>query len=153
MDWNSTSEDDNRRMLKRIVAVLFALAGLAERLTGLPRPLRGFVLLILGSAETVARDFVLETTHHHHGVTAPLPACFGALQTGDSPADALRLAQSFRVLAVLLASLAGRGCRPGNPSSPAARAPIVCLLAAMSHELRQLLPATAELAVERRDSS
>ena len=48
MDWNSAIEDDNRQMLKRIVAVLFALAGLAERLTGLPRPVRALVLRILG---------------------------------------------------------------------------------------------------------
>ena len=39
MDWNLAIED-NRRMLKRIVALLFALAGLAERLAGLPRPVR-----------------------------------------------------------------------------------------------------------------
>ena len=60
MDWNSAIED-NRRMLKRIVALLFALAGLAERLSGLPRPIRAFVLRILRSAEAVARDFVIET--------------------------------------------------------------------------------------------
>ena len=39
MDWNSAIED-NRRMLKRIVALLFALAGLAERLIVVPRPVR-----------------------------------------------------------------------------------------------------------------
>ena len=60
MDWNSAMED-NRRMLKRIVALLFALAGLAERLAGLPRPVRACVLRILRSAEAVARDFVFET--------------------------------------------------------------------------------------------
>ena len=64
MDWNSASED-NRQMLKRIVALLFALAGLAERLSSLPRPVRAFVLRILGSAETVARDFVFETLDHN----------------------------------------------------------------------------------------
>ena len=46
MNWNSAMED-NRRMLKRIVALLFALAGLAERLAGLPRPVRALVLRIL----------------------------------------------------------------------------------------------------------
>ena len=48
MDWNSAIEND-RQMLKRIVALLFALAGLAERLCGLPRPVRALVLLILAS--------------------------------------------------------------------------------------------------------
>ena len=154
MDWNSASEDD-RQMLRRIVALLFALAVLAERLTGLPRPVRALVLGILGSAEAVACDFVLETTQHH-GVSAALPACchIPALQGGDSPADAMRLAQSFRVLAVLLDWLAERNCEAGQRFiAPAARALIARLLAAMRRERRQLFPVTAQLAVERRDSS
>ena len=152
MDWNSVSED-NRRMLKRIVALLFALASLAERLTGLPRPLRAFVLRILRSAEAVARDFVLETKQDY-GVPGSLPACFGALQGGDSPADAVRLAQSLRVLAVLLDRLAeGDLVRRKRPATPAAYTIIARLLAGMCLERRQLSPATAELAVERRDSS
>ena len=154
MDWNSAIED-NRRMLKRIVALLFALAGLAERLAGLPRPVRGFVLRILGSAEAVARDFVFETAWDH-GVPAPVTAHFGisALQGGDSPADALRLAQSFRVLAVLLDRLAECSFGGGDRCIvPAACAMLARLLAAMSLERRQLFPSTAQLAVERRDSS
>ena len=151
MDWNSAIEDDNRRTLKRIVALLFALAGLAERLSNLPRPVRAFVLRILGPAETVAREFLFETTQGS-GVPAPLPACFNALQGGDSPADAMRLAQSFRVLAVLLDSLTdsnfGRSNRCIVPCAMMAR-----LLAAMSFGRRRLFPATVPLAVERRDSS
>ena len=147
MDWNSAIED-NRRMLKRIVALLFALAGLAERLTGLPRPVRGFVLRILGAAETVARDFVLETTQDH---AAPLPASFGALQVGNTPADAMRLAQSFRVLAVMLDSLAERNSGSERCTAPGAM--MAGLLTAMSLERMQFFPATAQLAVERRDSS
>ena len=45
-----------------------------------------------------------------------------ALQSGDSPADAMRLAQSFRVLAVLLDRLADRNCGRGKrfiaPAAP-----------------------------------
>ena len=154
MDWNSTMED-NRRMLKRIVALLFALAGLAERLSGLPRPVRVFVLRILSSAETVARDFVLETTREQ-GVSAPLLACFHmpALHGGDSPADALRLAQSFRVLAVLLDWLVERNCGGSKRFiAPAARTMIARLLPAKRFERPRLFPAPARLAVERRDSS
>ena len=148
MDWNSAIED-NRRMLKRIVALLFALAGLAERLSGLPRPVRAFVLRILRSAEAVARDFVLETTQDH-GVPAPLPAFLDALQGGDSPADAMRLAQSFRVLAVLLDWLADRN--PGRGKCCIAPGAMMARLQACA-ERRQLFPAAAQLAVERRDSS
>ena len=149
MDWNSAIEDD-RRMLKRIVVLLFALAGLAERLAGLPRPVRAFVLRILKSAETVARDFVLETTRDH-GASAHSPACPGPLQTGDSPADAIRLAQSFRLLAVLLDRAAKRHCGSKHCIAPGAM--IVGLLAAMRFGRRQPFPAMAQLAVERRDSS
>ena len=147
MDWNSAIED-NRQMLKRIVALLFALAGLAERLSGLPRPVRACVLRILRPAEAVARDFVLETTRDH---AAPLPACFDALQGGDSPADAMRLAQSFRVLAVLLNCLAERNS--GSKRCIAPGAMIARLLATVVIERSQLFPAAAQLAVERRDSS
>ena len=72
-DWNWAIEDDNRRMFKRIVALLFALAGLAERLIGVPRPVRAFVLRILRSAEAVARDFVLETAQEDRSASF-LPA-------------------------------------------------------------------------------
>ena len=66
----------------------------------------------------------------------------------------MRLAQSFRVLAVLLDSLADLDCGGGKRFiAPAARAMIARLLAAMSRERRQLFPATSLLAVERRDSS
>ena len=143
MNWNSAMEDD-RRMLRRIVAVLFALAGLAERLAGLPRPVRAVVLRILRSAEAVARDFVFETTQDD--------GASDSLQGGDSPADAMRLAQSFRVLAVLLDRAAEHNCgRSKRCIAPGAM--IARLLAATSLERRQLFPATARLAVERRDSS
>ena len=153
MDWNSAIEDDNRRMLKRIVALLFALAALAERLAGLPRPVRGFVLRILGSAETVARDFVFETTGDH-GVPAPLPAYFPipALQNWDSPADALRLAQSFRILAVLLDGLADHNCGSKRYIATAACSMMARLLAEISSGGGGFC-ATTQLAVERRDSS
>ena len=148
MDWNSAI-DDNRRMLRRIVALLFALAGLAERLTSLPRPVRAFVLRILRPAEAVARDFVLETTGGH---AARLPACLDALKGGDSPADAMRLAQSFRLLAVLLEWLAERTSGRGKRCT-ALGVMIARWLAPKSLEWKQFFAPTAQLAVERRDSS
>ena len=148
MDWNSAIED-NRRMLRRIVALLFALAGLAERLSDLPRPVRAFVLLILRPAEAVAHDFVFGTLDH--GDAAPLPAFLDALHDGDSPADAMRLARSLRVLAVLLDRMAERNS--GSERCIAPGAMIARLLAALSLEPRQLFAATPQLLVERRDSS
>ena len=151
MDWNLAIED-NRRMLKRIVALLFALAGLAERLIGLPRPVRAFVLRILRHAEAVARDFVLETTGEH-GVPVPLPAYFGTLQGDDSPADAMRIAQSFRLLAVLLDRLADPNSGSERCIARAACTMLTGLLAAMSFGQRLPFPVAAPLAVERLDSS
>ena len=135
-------------MLRRIVALLFALAGLAERLAGLPRPVRACVLLILRSAEAVARDFVLDTQDH----ATPHPACLDALHGGDSPADAMRLARSFRALAVLLTGWPSAVPDAHTPYHPG-RTMIARLLAAISLARRQLFPVTAQLAVERRDSS
>ncbi len=149
MDWNSAMEE-NRRMLKRIVVVLFAFAGLAERLCGLPGPVRGFVLRILRSAETIARDFVLATSDDQD---TPLPAflVIPALQGGDSRADAMRLARSFRALAVLLDRLAdgniGRR-RRGVTQAAGLLATLAGLPAATRFERKQLC-----FAVERRDSS
>ena len=95
-------------MLKRIVALLFAFAGLAERLCGPPMPTRGFVLRILRHAEVVAREFVFEIAADRR-VPVSLPASLAtpAPQGGGSPADVLHLARSFRFLARLLNRLAG----------------------------------------------
>ena len=63
----------------------------------------------------------------------------------------MRLARSFRLLAVLLDWLA-RNSGPADAVSPR-RALMARLLAGISLEPRQLFPATAQLVVERRDSS
>ena len=90
MDWNLAMEEE-RRVLERIVALLFAFAELAERLCGSSRPVRGFVLLILRYAEAIARDFVLETAVEH-GAPPPVSLVLPLRHGGDSPADAARLA-------------------------------------------------------------
>ena len=97
-------------MLKRIVAVLFALAGLAERLTGLPRPVRAFVLLILRPAEAVARRFRLRDT----GLLTrriPFPPRFTAATVLPMRCG---LRKASGVLAVLLDSLAERNSGRGK---------------------------------------
>lgn len=112
MDWNAEFEA-RRDMLMRIIALLYSLADLAERAALAPVVNRRETLGVLrrggacawqlaagsrysGSysiqdekAETFSSAFVDE------GVDAP----------GDSPADAIRLAMSFRSVALLLAKL------------------------------------------------
>lgn len=87
MDWKLAMEAE-RAALKRIVALLFALADLAELAACRSQAVRGFVLWILRPAEAVARNLVT-------GTPTPVPL----FRVGDSPADARRLAEDFRDLA------------------------------------------------------
>lgn len=87
MDWKVAIEAE-RAALKRIVALLFALADLAELAGSRSQAVRGFVLWILLPAEVVARDLVT-------GAPAPVPFS----HAGNSAADAMRLAANFRDLA------------------------------------------------------
>jgi hypothetical protein len=91
MDWNEAMEQE-RAALMRIVALLCALAGLAECAATRSPAMRGFVLWILRRAEAAARDFV---TGGQDGQNASLPV----VQAGGRPADAMRLAASLRQLA------------------------------------------------------
>ena len=93
MDWTQAVEAE-RAALKRIIALLLALADLAERAGGRSRPVRSFVLWVLRHAETLARDRITSTP-------TPIRLC----RTG-SPDDAMRLAQDFRDLACELGSQA-----------------------------------------------
>ena len=112
---------DDRR-LRRIIAMLVALAVLAERAATRSLPVRWLVLCLLRHAEAVTRDHVAETTgwgwsdlEVAFGIDAP-EAGFDAGQgvgngfadegilTGASngPADALALAWRLRMLAAVL---------------------------------------------------
>ena len=102
MDWKRACEEE-RAALKRIVALLFALAGLAELACHRSPAVLGFVLWLLRHAEAVAWDFVGD-------VPGMPPMQIG--QSGDRPVDAMRLAARFRALARELdrqARLAFRG--------------------------------------------
>lgn len=84
-----------RAVLERIVALLLALAGMAEYACALPAPARIRLLAILGFGEEAARDLVVALTP---GATADDPA--------SPPAGhADGLAARFRVLALVLATL------------------------------------------------
>ena len=86
-------------MLNRIVALLFALADLAERAGGRSAAIRVLVLLMLRPAEAMARRLVMD----FYGDTDIAPLL--QLQDGDGPTAAIRLALSFRMLAMALAAL------------------------------------------------
>lgn len=97
--------DEN--LLRRIAALLLALADLADRAGSMSLPVRILVFAILRHAETIAWTFVLETV-----ATATAPRrCLQAGQLNPpgahieghpGPADLSRLALSLRALALIL---------------------------------------------------
>jgi hypothetical protein len=104
--------DWNRDVLERIVALLFALANLADLAAGAPFLRRQQVLGILSTGEVEARAFVM-------GVA------FGATispDVPDSPGDAARLAASFRALALALCALLARSRQSALPGAAGPRA-------------------------------
>ena len=96
-----------RAVLKQIMAILFALADLAECASGRSDRVRRLVLWFLYPAEAAARDFIAGAADDPD-----------APQEGDSPADAMRLARSFRALAMAL----GYMLQTAVPATPALRA-------------------------------
>ena len=94
MDWNSDKEN-NGQALMRIVALLSGFAMLAERVAGQSAPVRLLVILILRSAESVAREFVTGQPDALHSTYPPG-------RVSDDTAEATRLARSFRALASAL---------------------------------------------------
>jgi len=157
MDWNGTRKD-NRRALKRIVAVLFALASLADRASTRHGLLRGCVLWILRSAETIARDFVMDMALDQGALPLPAVLLIPALHGGDAPADAMRLAESFRALAVQLDRLVDGN--PGRSEMGIARIHMLLAASVVGRHLpagtrsgRRQLRLAPQFAGERRDSS
>lgn len=98
MDWNSKQD---RQALKRIVALLFAFAALAELASSKPRALRAAVLWLLRPAEALGRDFVFRMVGDWGGsIVRPVQA-----SSLDEPDHFIRLARSFQALAELLGDL------------------------------------------------
>lgn len=98
----------DKRALRRIVALLVALADIADRADSLHFPLRVIVLAILRHAEAVAWAFAFGATsvpsargRSHEPIDATPP---DVLLAGDhGPAEAARLSVSLRVLALRIA--------------------------------------------------
>jgi hypothetical protein len=111
MNWNQAMKEE-RAALMRIVALLRALAGLAELAGSRSPAVRGFVLWILRRAEAAAQDFV---AGGQDTPMAPMPV----EPPGARPADALRLAINLRRLARQLecqARLVLGLCRERSPT-------------------------------------
>lgn len=100
MDWTEDGEGTRGRLM-RIVALLLALATLAERAGRAPLAVRVLVMGFLRLAEGVAWNFITG------GRALPGPA-----SESDDTASAMRLAGRFRALAIALAAFADRfsGC-------------------------------------------
>lgn len=111
MEWQRAWREE-RAALMRLVALLHALAGLAERAAGRSAAIRGIVLWLLRRAEPIARDYVCgEEDMPACGdddmppATGPWPAA--PCPVGNRPEDALHLAETFRALAWLLEAQIG----------------------------------------------
>lgn len=105
----------NGQQLHRLAALLSALADLAERAAGRSPTVCWLVILLIGPAEAVARDYVDQIAPG--AALAPAP-----VRPLDGAAEALRLAWIFRLLAVTLAALANE-CLALLPAAPANRRP------------------------------
>ena len=161
MNWHAAMEDE-LRMLKRIVALLSFFAWLARLSCALPRSARGHMLSVLLRAETRAREFMVGMALDHGEPPPPAFLLISCLND-DTFADAMRLAQSFRTLAVLLDRLAGDYLGPATHHTNGTRCAtsghrVANLLATLSRMLAnttglQFHAATTHLAVQRIDSS
>jgi hypothetical protein len=118
MERNAETE---RVVLMRLVATLFALADLADRVSLAPYSIRCHVLAILRPAEAVLQAFIIGMARDL-GTQMPPQAYLTiseqmCLPDGDDPTDATRLALRLRVLGLTLASLAAQSeCLDGHPS-------------------------------------
>ncbi len=102
-DWEGQA-NWNCDVLERIVALLFALANLADLAAGAPSHRRRQVLGILSHGEVEARAFLFGG--------APVPT--DALEEAG---DAARLAVRFRALALVLCALLAQAARFAPPGA------------------------------------
>jgi len=95
--------------LRRIIALLYAFAALADLAGTKPRPIRIVVLWLLRAVEAIVRHFVIEEAMESR-FDPNLAALSPAYDIAD---DAARLARSFTALAQLLAVI-----ERNHPPSP-----------------------------------
>jgi hypothetical protein len=109
--WNGEA-NWSRDVLERIVALLFALANLADRAAGASFLRRRRVLGILSQGEAEARAFLI-------GISTGEPVSADALETVH---DAARLAARLRALALLLCALLANAALFALPGAAGAQA-------------------------------
>jgi hypothetical protein len=139
MDWSRTT-DENWKTLRRIVAMLLALADLAERASHRSPAVRSLVLWLLRPAEVVAYNHLAALTQDGAGHLEPLAMPV----TDNSATGANRLAASFRTLAAALAAIMIDIFAALQPIIAALRLAATGPLAVLRH---------ASAPTERRDSS
>lgn len=132
----SQAIDDNRKVLRRVVALLLSLADLAEEAAGRSQAVCYLVVWLLHPGEAIARKYL--------GDLAPDAACSPEQLGSDAgAAEAFRLARSFRALADALAWFL---CALPAPSQPA-------IMLAMALTASPGFSALCIRAAERRDTS
>jgi len=100
MDWTRDIAS-NVETLRRIVAVLLALADIAERASGRCSAVRIVVLSLLRPGEAIAREFLADLSQ-----CGAVPIRRVAIRAADgSASEAISLALSFRSLAGQLAAV------------------------------------------------
>ena len=109
MDRSGQIETD-RSVLMRIVALLLALADLAERAAGASRSVRYQVLWALRQADEVVSEFVTGSACEG----GPLPPASTPVRHSFDRADAENLAASLRMLAFMVQAMAARRGRGGS---------------------------------------
>ena len=99
MAWNGQDEM-TANVLDRIVVLLLAMADLAERAAGAPAQKCRLVLGILRRGEAVAHDAFCVSG------TGAAGSCGSAGKAGDAVQDAMALAASLRILALIVGCVA-----------------------------------------------
>ena len=107
-DWTAQVET-NRNVLERMVALLLALADLADRAAGAPYPVRLQVLWALRQADVVAREFVAGSACN--AAVWQEPPTSTTVCHGLDPADFINLAVSLRMLALMVSNMATKAGR------------------------------------------
>ena len=112
MDWNHKIEQQ-WDVLRRIVALLFALADLADDASTCSRRVRCKMLSILLRGEAVARNMLSREVQ-----ISGKPVCLPACPCGDRVDDAMQLADCFRAMAAALAYIICAQTLPIRRRSP-----------------------------------
>jgi len=112
MDWNNKIEQQ-WDVLQRIVALLFALADLADEASTCSRRVRCKMLSILLRGEAVARGLLSWEV-----LKSGKPVCLPVCPCGDRVDDAMQLATCFRAMATALAYIICAQTLPIRRRSP-----------------------------------